>query len=59
MWPIGLIVEAMTSEDPSEIADLLTILKASAQSNGLIHESFWKDDMNTSTRFVALPFTAL
>ena len=50
VWPIGLIVRALTSSDDAEIAQALATLKASAARTGLIHESFAVHDVGSITR---------
>ena len=52
VWPMGLIAQALTSEDDGEIAQCLGVLKRSAAAarTGLMHESFYKDDARYFTR---------
>jgi uncharacterized protein len=50
IWPMALIVQALTSTDDSEILQLLETLKASSAGTGFLHESFWKSDYATFTR---------
>lgn len=39
MWPLGLVVQGLTSHDPKERADLLRTLLKLQCGNGLMHES--------------------
>ena len=48
IWPLALIVQALTSTDRAEIERLLATLRATDGGRGLIHESF---DPNDPTRF--------
>lgn len=50
IWPLGLIIQAITSEDDGEIRDCLRTLKATDAGTGFMHESFYKDDPNRFTR---------
>lgn len=50
IWPLGLIVEALTSEDTSEIARCLKTLQTTHAGTGFMHESFNKDDPTKFTR---------
>jgi len=47
---LGLIIQAITSEDDREIVNCLAILKATHAGTGFMHESFHKDDPNRFTR---------
>ena len=40
VWPLSIIIRAITSEDEQEIVDCLTALKKSHADTGFIHESF-------------------
>jgi meiotically up-regulated gene 157 (Mug157) protein len=42
--------QALTSDDDSEIETALATLKASSAGTGLMHESFWRDDVAKYTR---------
>ena len=44
IWPIAVIIQAMTSTDDAEIIDCLRLLKTTHAGTGFMHESFWKDD---------------
>ena len=50
IWPLGLIIQAITSDDDREIANCLAVLKATHAGTGFMHESFHKDDPNRFTR---------
>lgn len=50
IWPISIIIRALTSEEESEVASCLEILKHSHAGTGFMHESFWKDDPSKFTR---------
>jgi hypothetical protein len=50
IWPLGLIIQAITSEDDREIASCLATLKATHAGTGFMHESFHKDDPKRFTR---------
>ncbi|MGK6323206.1 glycoside hydrolase family 125 protein [Sphingomonas sp. DT-51] len=48
IWPMSIIVRAMTSDDEAEIVECLGWLKRTHAGTGFIHESFDQDD---PTRF--------
>lgn len=48
IWPMGIIMRAMTSSDDEEIKRCLALLKATHAGSGFMHEAFHKDD---PTRF--------
>jgi meiotically up-regulated gene 157 (Mug157) protein len=50
IWPMSIIVRALTSVEDQEIAECLRMLKASHAGTGFMHESFWKDDAGEFTR---------
>jgi meiotically up-regulated gene 157 (Mug157) protein len=50
IWPMSLIVYALTSSSDQEIANAVRLLKASAAGTGFMHESFDKDDVARFTR---------
>jgi meiotically up-regulated gene 157 (Mug157) protein len=50
IWPLGLIMRALTSQDPAEIATCLRTLQATHAGTGFMHESFHKDDPSKFTR---------
>jgi uncharacterized protein len=50
IWPMGIIVQAMTSEDDQEIIQCLRWLRDTTAGTGFMHESFDKDDPSHFTR---------
>ncbi len=50
IWPLGLIVQALTSTDDSEIHQCLTTLQRTHAGTGFMHEAFHKDDPRKFTR---------
>ncbi len=50
IWPLGLVMQALTSNDDSEIIDCLTMLKKTHAGTGFIHESFNIDDPKKFSR---------
>lgn len=50
IWPLGIIIQAITSDDDHEIAGCLAALKATHAGTGFMHESFNKDDPGKFTR---------
>ena len=50
VWPMGIVVRALTSTSDDEIAECLEMLKVSTAGTGLMHESFNKDDPADFTR---------
>jgi uncharacterized protein len=50
VWPMAIIVRALTSMDESEIIGCLKTLKATHAGTGFMHESFHKDDPTQFTR---------
>jgi len=44
IWPMGIILRALTSEDPKEIRRCLHLLKTTHAGTGFMHESFHKDN---------------
>jgi len=44
IWPMGIILRAMTSNDKDEIIYCLKMLKKSHANTGFMHEAFHKDD---------------
>lgn len=50
IWPLGLIVQGITSSDESEIRYCLDALRRTHAGTGFMHESFDKDDPNHFTR---------
>ena len=50
IWPIGIIMRALTSNDDNEILKCLRMLKSTDAETGFMHESFNKDDASDYTR---------
>ena len=50
IWPMSLIMRALTSDDEVEISASLATLKATTADTGFMHESFHKDDPSQFTR---------
>ena len=50
VWPMSIIVRALTSTDDAEILDCLRMLKRSHAGTGFMHESYHKDDPTRFTR---------
>jgi len=50
IWPMAIIMRAMTSTDDGEIATCLRMLKGSHGGTGFMHESFHQDDPTEFTR---------
>ncbi len=50
IWPLGIITQALTSQDEREIAACLATLKSTHAGTGFMHESFSKDDPAKFTR---------
>jgi hypothetical protein len=50
VWPISIIVRALTSHDSQEIAGCLKQLQHCHAGTGFMHESFHKDDATKYTR---------
>ena len=50
IWPLGMIVRAMTSTDDREILYCLRMLKNTHAGTGFMHEAFDKDDPKKFTR---------
>lgn len=50
IWPMGMIMRAMTSQDPAEIKLCLAQLKNTHAGTGFMHESFFKDDAQYFSR---------
>lgn len=50
IWPLGLIMQALTTDDKEEIVSCLKMLKASHAGTGFIHESFDVDNPKDFTR---------
>lgn len=50
IWPMAIIMRAMTSNDKHEIGKCLGMLKRTHAGTGFMHETFHKDDANDFTR---------
>jgi meiotically up-regulated gene 157 (Mug157) protein len=50
IWPMGIIIRAMTSSNDDEIKKCLAMLKATHAGSGFMHEAFYKDDASKFTR---------
>lgn len=50
IWPLGLIMQALTTDDKEEIVSCLKMLKATHAGTGFIHESFDVDNPKDFTR---------
>jgi meiotically up-regulated gene 157 (Mug157) protein len=50
IWPLGIIVRALTSTDDREILYCLRMLKDTHAGTGFMHEAFDKDDPKKFTR---------
>jgi hypothetical protein len=50
IWPLGLIVQGLTSTDPAEIRKCLLTLQKTHAGTGFMHEAFHKDDPGKFTR---------
>ena len=50
IWPMGIIIRAITSNDKAEIVKCINWLKISNAGTGFMHESFNKDDASDFTR---------
>lgn len=50
IWPLGIVMQALTSNDNQEILDCLAMLKNTHAGTGFIHESFNADDPDDYSR---------
>lgn len=50
IWPMGIILRAMTSSEDEEIIHCLKMLKATHAGTGFMHEAFDKDDPSKFNR---------
>jgi meiotically up-regulated gene 157 (Mug157) protein len=50
IWPLSIIIQALTSDDENEISDCLGVLKRTHDETGFMHEAFHKDDPSKYTR---------
>lgn len=50
IWPLGVIIQGLTSNDDAEIKECLTILQHTHAGTGFMHEAFNKDNPAKFTR---------
>jgi meiotically up-regulated gene 157 (Mug157) protein len=50
IWPLGIIMRALTSRDDREVLSCLRMLKTTHAGTGFMHESFERDDPKKFTR---------
>ena len=50
IWPLGIIMRGLTSNNDEEIKKCIAILKSSNAGTGFMHESFHKDDAKHFSR---------
>ncbi len=50
IWPMAIIMKALTSKDKNEVAACLKQLKYTHGGTGFVHETFYKEDANKYTR---------
>ena len=50
IWPISIIIRALTSHDSQEIGACLKMLQNTHAGTGFMHESFHKDDASKYSR---------
>ena len=50
IWPLSIIIQAITSNDVGEINDCVNMLVGSTGGTGYMHESIYKDDDTKFTR---------
>ncbi|MBV9866270.1 MAG: glycoside hydrolase family 125 protein [Abitibacteriaceae bacterium] len=50
IWPMSLIMRALTTDSEAEISECLSTLKRTHAGTGFMHETFWKDDASQFTR---------
>jgi meiotically up-regulated gene 157 (Mug157) protein len=50
IWPLGITMRALTSNNDAEITNCIKMLIASNAGTGFMHESFHKDDPSKFTR---------
>ncbi|HEY8396404.1 MAG TPA: glycoside hydrolase family 125 protein [Flavihumibacter sp.] len=50
IWPMAIIMKAITSDNDREIADCIETLRKTHGDTGFMHESFHKDDPKNFTR---------
>lgn len=50
IWPMAVLIQALTSNDPNEIAQCLNLLKTTTAGLNFMHESFNASNANDFTR---------
>jgi hypothetical protein len=50
IWPMSIIMQALTSTSPDEVASCVRTLRDTHAGTWMIHESFWMDDPARYTR---------
>jgi meiotically up-regulated gene 157 (Mug157) protein len=50
VWPLALVMQALTAEDDAERTDMLRALLAGSARTGFLHEAFDADDPTRFTR---------
>ncbi len=50
IWPLGIIMRGITSQNEKEIREVLKMLQESTAGTGFMHESFHKNDVKNYTR---------
>jgi meiotically up-regulated gene 157 (Mug157) protein len=50
VWPMAIIVEALTTDNDDEIMDCLRRLLSTTAGTNFMHESFWRDNAENYTR---------
>lgn len=50
IWPMGITIRALTSNDDEEVRTCLRMLAATHDGTGFMHEAFHKDDPHNYTR---------
>jgi len=50
IWPLSIIMQAMTSTDPQEISLCISTLKSTHAGTGFMHETFHKDNPEEFSR---------
>jgi len=50
IWPMSIIMKALTSDNDTEIMDCLNLLIQASAGTGFMHESFWLDNVGSYTR---------
>lgn len=50
IWPLGIIIQGLTSSRDAEVKDCIRMLKATHAGTGFMHEAFNKDDPKQFTR---------